>query len=58
MPIPEDYKNDVANAWCPGCTNFGVLAAVRQALATLGVEPHRAVIVSRNRSGGKTSALS
>lgn len=43
---PENYKNEVANAWCPGCTNFGVLAAVRQALATLGVEPHRAVIVS------------
>lgn len=46
MTKPEDYKNSTVSAWCPGCANFGILAAAKQALSALDIEPHRAVLVS------------
>jgi 2-oxoglutarate ferredoxin oxidoreductase subunit beta len=33
-------------AWCPGCGNFAILKAVKQALAAAGVEPHQVLFVS------------
>ena len=33
-------------AWCPGCGNFGILTALKQALASLGIEPHQVLMVS------------
>lgn len=33
-------------AWCPGCGNFGIREAVKQALAELEVEPQRVCFVS------------
>ncbi|MCG8532876.1 MAG: 2-oxoacid:ferredoxin oxidoreductase subunit beta [Desulfovibrionales bacterium] len=33
-------------AWCPGCGNFDILAAVKQSLAELDIAPDKAVIVS------------
>lgn len=44
---PEDY--DVPNAdiaWCPGCGNFGIMRALKTALAQLNLPPQRVVIVS------------
>ncbi len=34
-----------ANTWCPGCGDFGVLAAAKKALLDLKIPPHEAVLV-------------
>src|SRR4030043_698644 len=33
-------------AWCPGCGNFGILNALKQALSELEIKPQRLVVVS------------
>jgi len=33
-------------AWCPGCGNFGILEAVKDALVALDQDMHKAVLVS------------
>ena len=35
MIKPEDFKTMETNTWCPGCPNFGILEAVKGALADL-----------------------
>ena len=32
----SDFKTDVKPVWCPGCGDYGVLAAVHEAMAELG----------------------
>ena len=41
----EDY-GDHDTAWCPGCGNFGILKALKMALAVAGLEPHQVLLVS------------
>lgn len=41
MPSPKDFETSVSPTWCPGCGNYGIWEAVKQALADLGLEPHR-----------------
>jgi 2-oxoglutarate ferredoxin oxidoreductase subunit beta len=41
----EDYGT-YETAWCPGCGNFGILRAVKKALADGGLEPHQVLLVS------------
>lgn len=41
----EDY-GDFETAWCPGCGNFGILKAIKQALVNLGRSPHEVIIAS------------
>ncbi|MEM0330618.1 MAG: hypothetical protein QXW84_04495, partial [Archaeoglobaceae archaeon] len=41
-----DYKTDAWVQWCPGCGNYGVLSALRKALAELKIDPKKLVIVS------------
>lgn len=48
-----DYKTDVFVDWCPGCGNFGILAALQMALAELQLEPHHVVLVSGIGCSGK-----
>lgn len=36
----------VENQWCPGCSNFGILTAVRRAFEELKVSPHQRCLVS------------
>lgn len=43
---PEVCRRDVENQWCPGCSNFGILASVKRALASLALEPHETCLVS------------
>lgn len=38
------YQSDLRPVWCPGCGDYGVLAALCQALAALGI-PHEALVV-------------
>jgi len=40
-------------AWCPGCGNFGILTALKQALVALEIEPHRVLMVSGIGQAGK-----
>lgn len=44
VPI-EDY-GDYETAWCPGCGNFSILQAVKQALAAGNLKPHEVLFVS------------
>jgi 2-oxoglutarate/2-oxoacid ferredoxin oxidoreductase subunit beta len=40
------FKSDLKPIWCPGCGDFGVLAAAYRAFAELDLDPDRTVIVS------------
>lgn len=45
MVEPADY-GDYETAWCPGCGNFNILKAVKQALAAAGILPREVLFVS------------
>ena len=42
----KDFKGLVEPDWCPGCGDFGVLIALKQALVELGLQPHEVMTVS------------
>ena len=42
----RDFQSDLKPIWCPGCGDFGVLAAIYQALAAVGVPPHKLAFLS------------
>jgi 2-oxoglutarate ferredoxin oxidoreductase subunit beta len=48
-----DYKTDEASWWCPGCGDFGVLAALQKALMELGRRPEEVAIVAGIGCSGK-----
>lgn len=44
---PSYYKADnVQPVWCPGCGDYGALAALYQAMASLELDPNNTVLVS------------
>jgi len=45
-PLPVIGKSDTKPTWCPGCGDFGVVAAVEMALKRLKIPSHQIVIVS------------
>jgi 2-oxoglutarate ferredoxin oxidoreductase subunit beta len=45
MVTITDYEGD-ATAWCPGCGNFQILRAMKEALVALDLEPHQVLFVS------------
>ena len=45
MVTLEDYGT-FETAWCPGCGNFSILKAVKQALVGLGLKPQQVLFVS------------
>jgi 2-oxoglutarate ferredoxin oxidoreductase subunit beta len=45
MVSVKEY-GDYETAWCPGCGNFGILRAVKQALAAKGLKPSQVLFVS------------
>jgi 2-oxoglutarate ferredoxin oxidoreductase subunit beta len=45
MPELEDYRGQNP-AWCPGCGNFPLLKAFKQAMVGLQLEPYELVVVS------------
>jgi 2-oxoglutarate ferredoxin oxidoreductase subunit beta len=49
----KDYASPVKPTWCPGCGDFGILAAVKQGLAQAGLAPHQVLIVSGIGCGSK-----
>ena len=42
----KDMKGKVDPDWCPGCGDFGVLNALKQAIAELGLHPHEVMTIS------------
>lgn len=48
-----DYKTDEASWWCPGCGDFGVLAALQRAVMELGRRPEDVAIVAGIGCSGK-----
>jgi 2-oxoglutarate ferredoxin oxidoreductase subunit beta len=40
------FRSPAGSQWCPGCSNFGILAALKQALGKLGKRPHEVCLVS------------
>lgn len=45
MTTIEDFGH-YETAWCPGCGNFSILKAVKQALVAAGLKPHEILFVS------------
>ena len=41
----DDY-GAFGTAWCPGCGNFGILKALKQALMAADLAPHKVLFVS------------
>ena len=52
MTTPDEYRGQIP-AWCPGCGNFPILKTFRDAVAELGIEPHRYTLVSGIGQAGK-----
>jgi 2-oxoglutarate ferredoxin oxidoreductase subunit beta len=50
----RDYATDQPVDWCPGCGDFGILSALRQALARQALPPHRVALVGGIGCSGKT----
>jgi 2-oxoglutarate/2-oxoacid ferredoxin oxidoreductase subunit beta len=49
----EEYNLENKPAWCPGCGNFGILSAIKKALAGLDLKPHQVLMVSGIGQGAK-----
>lgn len=41
----RDFETHQTPTWCPGCGDFGIWTALKQALVALRVPPHRVVVV-------------
>jgi 2-oxoglutarate ferredoxin oxidoreductase subunit beta len=50
----EDFHSDDPIAWCPGCGNFSILKALKEALVDIQQQPHELVIVSGIGQAPKT----
>ena len=50
----EDFESNDPIAWCPGCGNFSILEALKQAFVELDKEPGEIVIVSGIGQAPKT----
>jgi 2-oxoglutarate/2-oxoacid ferredoxin oxidoreductase subunit beta len=44
--LPLDLYDSIESAWCPGCGNFPMLKAFKQALAELEIRPQDILVVS------------
>ena len=51
--LPLELYNGIESAWCPGCGNFPMLKAFKQALAELSIRPEEILLVSGIGQSGK-----
>jgi 2-oxoglutarate ferredoxin oxidoreductase subunit beta len=49
----KQYLSPEKSTWCPGCGDFGILNAVKSALAMLELYPHQVLLVSGIGCGSK-----
>jgi 2-oxoglutarate/2-oxoacid ferredoxin oxidoreductase subunit beta len=52
---PKEFATATPSWWCPGCGDFGVLSALKQAMAELGKQPKDVAFVSGIGCSGKIS---
>lgn len=52
MPTLKDYRGQHP-AWCPGCGNFGILKAFKDAMIEMNIEPYQFTVVSGIGQSGK-----
>ena len=52
---PKDFATATPSWWCPGCGDYGVLSALKQALAELALQPKDVAFVSGIGCSGKIS---
>lgn len=52
---PKDFATATPSWWCAGCGDFGVLAALKQACAELGLQPKDVAFISGIGCSGKIS---
>ena len=45
MITQEDFQTGILPTWCPGCGNFGIWMALKNALTKLAIPNHNTVIV-------------
>lgn len=53
MATLQDFKTQEKSWWCPGCGDFGVLAAMQKALVAVGAEPSTTAIIAGIGCSGK-----
>jgi len=51
--LPLDIYQGIEPAWCPGCGNFAMLKAFKQALAELEIRPEELALISGIGQSGK-----
>ncbi len=51
--LPLELYQGIESAWCPGCGNFGILKAFKQALAELEIQPEQLLCISGIGQSGK-----
>jgi len=54
MVTLDDFSSEEPIAWCPGCGNFSILKALKQAFVELGKKPNEIAIVSGIGQAPKT----
>jgi 2-oxoglutarate ferredoxin oxidoreductase subunit beta len=54
MVTLDDFYSEDPIAWCPGCGNFSILKALKQAFVELGKKPREMAIVSGIGQASKT----
>ena len=54
MVTKENFFCDFENKWCPGCGNFQILDAMKDAFAAMDLPPEKLLIVSGIGQAGKT----
>ncbi|HTW90385.1 MAG TPA: thiamine pyrophosphate-dependent enzyme [bacterium] len=55
MAEDKVWTSSAEVTWCPGCGNFGILNALRQALTESGLEPWQVVVVGGIGQSGKVA---
>lgn len=51
--VLKDFDTVAKPDWCPGCGDFGIQVAVKQALTNLQIEPHKVAFVTDIGCSGK-----
>lgn len=54
---PQSYNTSYLPTWCPGCGDFGIMAAIKNALSELQISPHNVVIVYGIGCAGNMSSM-
>lgn len=54
MSSIKDFESFYENHWCPGCGNFGILAAMKDAFVSQEIQPEGVLIISGIGQAAKT----